>query len=69
MSYSLFRSQPAFHGFVSAIVAGGGGDGPEDIMGALKVAFNSLSWRSEGSKVYQLNTLYQVSHIVLLNAK
>jgi len=53
ISYSLFRSQPAFHGFVSAIVADGGGDTPEDIMGALKVAFTSLSWRSEGSKVYQ----------------
>ena len=58
MSYSLSRSQPAFHGFVSAIVADGGGDAPEDIMGALKVVFRSLSWRSEGSKVYQQNTLY-----------
>ena len=53
-SLSLSRSQSAFHDFVSAIRArGGGGDGPEDIMGALKVVFRSLSWRSEGSKVCQ----------------
>jgi len=36
---------------VSAIKADGGGDAPEDIMGALKIVFTSLSWRSEGSKV------------------
>ena len=59
-SYTSFlsvpRSQSAFHGFVSKITteAGCGGDTPEDIMGALKVAFMSLSWRSEGSKVYHV---------------
>ena len=53
--FLLPRSQSAFHGFVSKITteAGCGGDTPEDIMGALKVVFTSLSWRSEGSKVYQ----------------
>lgn len=53
---SVPRSQSAFHGFVSKITteAGCGGDTPEDIMGALKVAFTSLSWRSEGSKVYHV---------------
>ena len=65
----LSRSQPAFHGFVSAIVADGGGDGPEDIMGALKVVFRSLSWRSEGSKVYQQNSLYYSSCAVVFIKK
>ena len=38
---------------MSAIRATGGGDGPEDIMGALNVTFSKLSWRmSDSSKVH-----------------
>ena len=46
-----YRDQSAFYNFVGGITADGGGDAPEDIMGGLKVALNSLSWRSGGSRV------------------
>ena len=50
----IFSSnQQLFHTFVGGISAGGGGDSAEDIMGGLKVAFNSLSWRSGVSRVGQ----------------
>ena len=45
------RDQTSFHQFVSGIVANGGGDTPEDIMGALKVTLSTLSWRSGVNKV------------------
>jgi hypothetical protein len=45
------KSLPQFHGFVNPIRADGGGDGPEDIMGGLKVACSRLSWRSKAAKV------------------
>ena len=38
------RSQNTFYGFVDGIIANGGGDGPEDIMGGLQTAFSQLSW-------------------------
>ena len=50
-SLLLYRNQSSFHSFVSGITAGGGDDGPEDIMGGLKVAFSSLSWRPGGCRV------------------
>ena len=40
---------------MTGITAVGGGDGPEDIMGGLKVALNNLSWRSEASKVSSIS--------------
>ena len=46
-----YRSQSNFRSFVSAIRADGGEDCAEDIMGALKVTFFKLSWRSDCSKV------------------
>ena len=49
--HSLFRDDSAFYTFVNGITADGGGDSPEDIMGGLKVALNSLSWRSDCSRV------------------
>ena len=42
--YTIVRDQGAFYNFVDAIVATGGGDGPEDIMGGLQAVFNMLSW-------------------------
>jgi hypothetical protein len=45
------KDQATFYQFVSGISANGGGDGPEDIMGGLKVALNNLSWRPAGSRV------------------
>ena len=47
----MHRDQLAFHQFVGAIAANGGGDGPEDIMGALKVTLTTLSWRPGVDKV------------------
>ena len=48
-----------FRNFVGAIMASGGGDGPEDIMGGFNVAFQSLSWRSDACKVlYMPETVY-----------
>ena len=41
----------AFHSFVNPIVADGGGDTPEDIMGALKVTLSTLDWRPSSAKV------------------
>ena len=52
--------QAAFHSFVSCITASGGGDAPEDIMGGLKVAFSSLSWRDGGAKVSVEELYYYV---------
>ena len=47
-----FRSVVDFHRFVGAIVAsGGGGDGPEDVMGGMRITFTQLSWRNKSSKV------------------
>ena len=45
------RSIDAFRTFVDPIVAKGGRDSPEDVMGGLKVTLKRLSWRSEGAKV------------------
>lgn len=45
------KDQSSFHQFVSGIAADGGGDGPEDIMGALKVTLTTLSWRTGIDKV------------------
>jgi hypothetical protein len=45
------RDQGTFRSFVGAIVADGGADGPEDIMGGLNKTFWKLSWREEASKV------------------
>lgn len=36
--------------FLEEVKASGGGDGPEDYVGALNEAFNNLSWRSEAKK-------------------
>ena len=47
----FYRSLTAFRNFVDPIKAKGGGDGPEDIMGALKVTLSTLSWRSSSAKV------------------
>ncbi len=44
---------------MSAIHADGGGDTPEDIMGALKATFTKLSWRSDCSKVNICLILWQ----------
>lgn len=41
-----------FQRFVGAIKArGGGNDGPEDVMGGLKVVFSKLNWREGACKV------------------
>ena len=37
------------------ICATGGGDGPEDVMGALKVTFSKLNWRSSSAKVHTIS--------------
>lgn len=47
----LTKSLTAFHGFVKAIGANGGGDTAEDIMGGLKCVFEKLSWRQTAVKV------------------
>ena len=54
MNY-IFRDQFTFRSFVGAIVADGGGDGPEDIMGGLNKTFWKLSWREEASKVSSMS--------------
>ena len=53
----LCRSLASFRNFVDPIKARGGGDTPEDIMGALKVALSALSWRSSSAKVKVLYTM------------
>ena len=45
------RSLSQFHYFVNPIIADGGKDTPEDIMGALKVTLSNLSWRPSATKV------------------
>lgn len=47
----IFSSPAEFRSFVGAIRADGGGDTPEDIMGALKKTFCQLSWRADSTKV------------------
>lgn len=47
----MYSDPSTFRDFVSAITAGGGADGPEDIMGGYKVTFNNLDWRSDSCKV------------------
>ena len=47
----LYRSVSDFHGFVSGIIAEGGRDDPEDVMGGLNVVFTHLHWRQESTKV------------------
>ena len=49
--FYIYRDQATFYQFVGGISANGGRDGPEDIMGGLKVALNNLSWRPAGSRV------------------
>ena len=51
----MFRDQFTFYSFVGAIVADGGGDAPEDIMGGLNKTFWKLSWRKEASKVSSMS--------------
>ena len=51
-----YRDQGTFRSFVGAIVADGGGDAPEDIMGGLNKTFWKLSWREEASKVKKKKT-------------
>ncbi len=59
----VHRSQPAFHAFVNAIRADGGGDTPEDIMGGLKAVFTNLSWRAGATKVQLvLHRHYRKTH-------
>ena len=41
------RSQDDFYSFVDEIIAEGGKDGPEDVMGGLQTALNQLSWGDE----------------------
>lgn len=48
----LYSDSSAFQTFVGCIRAGGGGDGPEDIMGGLQVTFHNLSWRPKANKVF-----------------
>jgi len=45
-----FSDASSFQSFVGAIRAGGGGDGPEDIMGGLTAVFHQLSWRAQANK-------------------
>ena len=46
--YILFcRSQDDFYSFVDEIIAEGGKDGPEDVIGGLQTALNQLSWGDE----------------------
>lgn len=61
--YAIFRDQGAFYNFVDAIVATGGGDGPEDIMGGLQAAFSMLSWGDK--EVCKVNHSY---FCIILNA-
>ena len=50
--HNEYRALPAFHSFVDPLQGIGGGDGPEDIMGAFRTTFSNLSWEtSECSKV------------------
>ena len=49
------RSASDFRGFVNGIVAGGGRDGPEDIMGGLTAVFTHLCWRQDSTKVFCAN--------------
>ena len=60
--FSFIRSLSQFHNFVDPIKADGGGDTPEDIMGALKVTFSRLRWRSSATKVHYCNYML-VCHI------
>ena len=48
---SFFSSLSQFHTFVDPIQAGGGGDGPEDVMGGLKVSLTKLNWQTSSAKV------------------
>ena len=45
------RSASDFRGFVSGIVADGGGDPAEDIMGGLNAVSTHLDWRQDAIKV------------------
>ncbi len=57
-SYLTLSEPRTFQNFVRTIRArGGGGDGPEDIMGGFKVTFTNLNWRSESCKVAAFNYL------------
>lgn len=51
LNFCDFSNASVFRDFVGAIRANGGADGPEDIMGGFKVAFNNLHWRSDSCKV------------------
>ena len=42
---------------MNGISADGGGDSAEDIMGGLKVALYSLSWRLESSRVNKITQI------------
>ena len=65
----FFRNQSEFYQFVNAISADGGGDAPEDIMGGLKVALRTLSWRSTGSRVSSISIRHLSYYVLLLNHK
>lgn len=47
---------PTLVGYVSAITAAGGGDGPENGIDAIKLALDSFSWRPGAQKVMLLMT-------------
>ena len=49
----FFSSLSQFNTFVDPIQAGGGGDGPEDVMGGLKVSLSKLNWQTSSAKVNQ----------------
>ena len=59
------RSASDFRCFVSGIVAAGGGDGPEDIMGGLNAVFTHLYWRQDSTKV----EFYILQHIQICITK
>jgi len=58
------RDSSKFQTFVSEIEAKGGADGPEDIMGGLKIALNELSWRPDACKVNNCCHTYNACNYV-----
>ena len=62
-TYTYYSGLQEFHKFVDPIVADGGADTPEDIMGALKVTFSQLSWRPSCSKVITSMTYLFYMHL------
>lgn len=64
LSSKFTRSLSQFHNFVNPIVTKGGKDTPEDVMGALKVTFTNLSWRSSATKVFYKLICLLMFHIL-----